>query len=281
MPMLRYLLTLLLALGLAAPALGQGRHDGTLGAGDETLTSGEYADSYTFGVAAGQWIEVTMRSDDLDSYIILRPPSCGEGGTCDDQFDNDDFFPGGGSFLWAEAAEGGTWEVLATSSAPGETGAYTVEIQVHDDGEGPATRGVMLDGERIENGLLEEGDATLNSGEFNDGYGFVGREGDHIVVDLRSTEFDPYLILQMPGDHPQADNDDWEGARDHARIEYTLPADGMYRVLVTTYTPGEQGAYDLQITPGGGGGTPPADGASGKPPAGGDAGGGGDPFTKD
>ncbi|MDX1419768.1 MAG: hypothetical protein R3181_07355, partial [Rubricoccaceae bacterium] len=73
-----------------------------------------------------------------------------------------------------------------------------------------------------------------------------------VSVDLRSSAFDPYLILQMPGED-QLDNDDWEGARDRARIEHTLTADGMYRVLVTSYAVDETGPYELRLVPAGSG----------------------------
>ena len=236
----------------ALPAAAQGRYSGALESGDDTLTSGEFSDSYPVSLRRGQWVEVVMRSGDFDPYLILRPPTCaGKGGACDGQFDNDDFFPDGASFLWVEADEAGTWEVLATSYAPGDKGAYTLDVIVHPDGSGPQTPGTMLDAPRTERGALAAGDGTLNSGEYVDRYAFVGRAGDRVTVDLTSTAFDPYLILQMPGDD-QLDNDDWEGATDHSRIEHTLPADGTYHVLVTSYAAGETGAYTLTMQRGGG-----------------------------
>jgi hypothetical protein len=275
----------LLLLAAFLPALGCGggttdpdgftRETGSLGSGDESLTSGEYADDHTLDAESGQWIEVAMTSTEFDPYVILRPPSCNNvEGPCQQQVDNDDFI-GRDAFVWHRVDEAGRWTVLATTATPGESGAYEVAFRAVAAGELPATPGVALGSGRTENGRLEQGDRALTSGEFVDHYGFVGRAGDRVAVDLRSSEFDPYVILQMPGDQ-QEENDDWEGARDHARLEHTLPADGMYQILVTSYQPGESGGYQLQVMPGGDAPAAPeapADGA-------GDAGGGGDPFSK-
>jgi len=242
-------LAFLLAL-LAVPAAAQGTYTGALHASDETLTSGEFVDRYTVTLRRGQWVEVVMRSSDFDPYLILKPPSCERGGACEGQLDDDDFLPGGSAFLWVAVDEAGTWEVLATSHAPGSKGAYSLDVTVHDEGGVPQTPGVLLNVLRTERGALEAGDGTLRSGEYVDRYGFVGRAGARVAVDLRSSAFDPYVILQYP-DGEQLDNDDWEGARDHARIEAVLPVDGMYRVLVTSYAVGETGAYTLTLAPGG------------------------------
>lgn len=277
----------LLLAGFAALPLGCGgggttdadgfrRETGALNTGDETLTSGEFADSHSIEVEAGQWVEVAMTSTEFDPYVILRPPSCTAAGTCEQQVDNDDFGSDGSAFVWHRADEAGRWTVLATSAAVGESGAYEVAYRAVAAGELPATPGTALGSGRTERGRLETGDQTLGSGEFVDYYGFVGRTGDRVTVDLRSSEIDPYLLLQMPGDQPQAENDDWEGATDHARLEQTLPADGMYQVLVTTYRPGESGSYELQVMPGGAGTAPSAPGTPGST----GATGGSDPFRK-
>lgn len=241
---------------------------GSLGGSDDTLQSGEYSDSYSVSVSAGQLIEVSMSSTELDPYIIVKPPSCGAAGTCDLQYDNDDLQSGDTrAFAWLSANETGSYEIVATSSMPGESGAYDIRYRVVDAGSNPATPGVTSFSDGASRpGRLQAGDKTLTSGEFVDNYTFTGRAGDRVQVDMRSTELDPYLILWMP-DKSQEDNDDWNGDTEHSRLEVTLPEDGMYRVSATTYTPGEEGAYSLEV---------------GLMSAGGDAGAGasGDPFDK-
>lgn len=245
-------LALVVLVGLAGTlnARSQGQYTGALASGDNTLTSGEYADDYSVSVDSGDWIAVTMTSSQIDSYLIVKPPSCPGTGTCEAQIDNDDVQSGDATAMAIiHAQEAGSWAVLATSSVPGETGSYQVNIDVADDVSSFRSMSFLIlhsDDVRSEAGYLEEGDKTLNSGEYVDNYAFVGFAGQSVVIDLTSSEFDPYVILFMP-DKTQEDNDDWEESQEHSRLEIVLPLDGMYRASVTSYAPGESGGYSLQI----------------------------------
>lgn len=95
-------------------------------------------------------------------------------------------------------------------------------------------------------GRLEGGDQTLTSGEYYDAFTFQGQQGQFVSIRLNSTEFDPYVILRLP-DKTQQDNDDFGGSV-NAGIDVTLPATGTYRVLATTYQPGETGTYSLSVS---------------------------------
>ena len=65
-------------------------------------------------------------------------------------------------------------------------------------------------------------------------------------MDVRSPEFDTYLILETPtGD--QERNDDWADDTMHSHIELVAPVTGTYSVLVTSFAAGEIGPYTLQI----------------------------------
>jgi hypothetical protein len=254
-PLLPLLGRLALPLGLfaATPACAQ-TYTGSLDPDDPTLNQGEHYDTYTVDVEAGEWLEVDLTSSDFDPYLVAIAPS-------GDDEQNDDFEGSRErSHLRFRASESGTYRVLATSYAAGERGRYRLEIAA-EGGRGQALpaglRGDDEAGVRYERGELEEGDETLNSGEYRDAYTFEGRAGQNVVLDLRAQAFDPYLILDFPGDD-QLDNDDHEGDVRRSLISTTLPEDGTYRVLVTSYRVGETGAYDLQMrgTVGGGAGGP-------------------------
>ena len=96
---------------------------GTLAAGDATLRSGEYYDTYTFQGQAGEQVVVDMTSSAFDPYLILWKPD-------GSQEDNDDY---NGSTSHAQIAmtlpAAGTYRVGATSYAAGATGPYEVTIQ--------------------------------------------------------------------------------------------------------------------------------------------------------
>lgn len=125
-------LGLLFALCTSASAQGGPvTRGGALANGDRTLSSGEFADSFSVRVRAGQWLKIDLRSTAFDPYLILHPPT-------GSQSDNDDAVPGDTqhSQIVFRADETGQFEILATSFAPGETGAYTLVYEVTDSEPG-------------------------------------------------------------------------------------------------------------------------------------------------
>jgi len=223
--------------GAGQQAGGSTTYSGSLGAGDNRLSSGEYYDSYTFQATAGQHVVVDMRSSDFDTYVGLYSPS-------DDIEENDDFEGSTNhSRIELDIVESGTWTVIATSYEKDETGSYELTIEI---------TGGSVDakaGPRIESGTLALGDQTLDSGKYVDMYTLEGSSGEHIIIDLRSTEFDTYLILLSPSEEMQH-NDDFEGDRNRSLINLTLEENGTYTIAVTSYEVGETGTYDLLITQG-------------------------------
>ena len=64
--------------------------NGELESGDDTLTSGEFVDSYEFEGSPGQHVAIDLRSSAFDTYLILKDPA-GE------QTENDDSDDGSAS----------------------------------------------------------------------------------------------------------------------------------------------------------------------------------------
>lgn len=97
-------------------------------------------------------------------------------------------------------------------------------------------------------GRLGPGDEQLSSGEYFDRVIFVGAAGDEVVIELISSEFDPYLIVIDASESVLAQEDDTPGLGLGARLTLTLPAAGQYTVIVTSAFSGETGAYSLLIS---------------------------------
>ena len=76
---------------------------------------------------------------------------------------------------------------------------------------------------------------------------FEGTRGGQAVIDLRSGEFDPYLLVRAP-DGEQFENDDYEGDASRSLLSLDLDQDGTYRITVTSYGAGETGGYTVEIT---------------------------------
>ncbi len=221
--------------GVAAAEPGVRVESGRLAAGDTTLRSGEYRDSYTFQGRQGQMVTVDLRSAAFDPYLIVIDPS-------GKQHDNDDHEGDSHrSLVSYELPEDGAYRVWATSYKSGETGAYDLRIQV-----GSAAAAEVAARPRVENGRLAAGDDTLRTGEYVDQYTLEGRPGQHVTVDVASNDFDTYVMV-LPPRGERLWNDDVEDRPRHSVIEADLTEAGQYRVAVTSYKRGETGLYELRI----------------------------------
>lgn len=208
---------------------------GRLRSGDSTRANDSYSDTFTFIADRGDSAVIDLRSGEFDTYLIVRAP----GG---EEFTNDDYESSfDRSLLSLTLTETGIYEVVVSSYNPGETGGYTVQIET--DAGTPADINTQIQGE------LADGDATFDSGEFNDSYSFEGRPGQRVTLDLRSDEFDTYLILRSPNGESLA-NDDAENTS-HSSIETELTELGSYEVIVTSFVAAETGGYVLNSRDGG------------------------------
>ena len=238
--------TLSIDVGSDASLTARMERNGELESGDDTLTSGEFVDSYEFEGSPGQHVAIDLRSSAFDTYLILKDPA----GEQTENDDSDDGSSVGHSSIEADLTEAGTYQVLVTSYETGESGAYalTIDPSAAPDGGSPATRDVTtLTVGRPVTGDLADGDPTFDAGEYHDTYVFDGEEGDTVRIELASTEFDTYLGLITPSGEEIA-NDDFDGDTERSVIEMTLPEAGRYRVQATSYGAAETGRYRLALT---------------------------------
>jgi hypothetical protein len=220
-------------------------HRGNLEKGDDTLSSGEFVDSYDFEGLPGQHVAIDVRSSAFDTYLILKDPA-------GDQTENDDAESGssvGHSSIEMDLTEAGTYRVLVTSYEPGESGAYSLTIvpSAASERSSPARNFTTLTVGGSVSGELDGDDATFDAGEYYDDYVFDGDEGETVRLDLSSTDFDTYLGLVTPSGEEIA-NDDYDSGADRSVIELTLPESGRYRVQATSYAASETGRYRLALT---------------------------------
>ncbi len=249
---------------------------GVLQAGDRQLSSGEFFDEFALPLSVGDSAHVEARSSAFDTYLIVQSPSR-------DQQDNDDQSPGNrDAALDFVAREAGSYRVLVTSYAPGETGAYELTMRggasVAPPAGGaapgatptpptqpPAVAASPSGATQTQRGTLAAGDRQLQSGEFYDQYAMTFPPGQPVAIRIESTAFDPYLILRSPSGRQQ-DNDDYQPGRLTAGVDLPAAEAGSYDVLVTSYRPGETGAYTLTATASGGApGQPGQPGQPGRP----------------
>lgn len=72
------------------------------------------------------------------------------------------------------------------------------------------------------------------------------KAGVEYTIDLTSNEFDPFLRLEDSKGKQLAEDDD-SGGDLNARLIFRAPADGEYRIIVTSFDEGETGEYTLRV----------------------------------
>lgn len=235
------------AASAGARVLMPGSLRGDLARGDTTLSSGEYVDRYTLPVRRGQTYEVSLNGTGFDPYLLVRGP----GGLSEDNDDDPARRGSRDSRIQFTAPADGEVTVAATSYTAGESGSYILTL-----GSSAPTRATTQGGTstprltlgQTRTGRLAEGDRQLGSGEYLDSFVFAGRRGQRLDVRLRSNAFDPYLAISGPDDFSGYNDDDADNpdSRD-SRLRVTLPVDGEYRIMATSYAAAETGAYDLSV----------------------------------
>ena len=220
------------------------RFEGRLQDGDEQLRSGEFQDVHTFDAQAGQRVELVMRSQDFNSYLMLRGPN-------QYSMDNDDGVGvGANARMVIQFPETGRYTLRATSHAVGERGRYTLDVLDASNAYIEMWGTLPIGGD----GTLEPGDLTLRSGEYYDSFAFFCVDGapssqhcttgSTIDVGLVSRDFDAYVYLRGPDDFA-VDNNDLQGT--DAGFSFQPPSPGIYRVYMTTNRVGETGAYTVGV----------------------------------
>jgi Tfp pilus assembly protein PilV len=206
-----------------------GSVQGSLSSDDDRGNNGGYADTYSFTSNSGEQATIDLSSDDFDTYLRVTSPS-GE------VFVNDDFQSSTSrSLVSIGSTEPGTYTVEVTSYMDNETGNYTLTMRSVSNN--PVT-------DQFYSGRLEQGDETLQSGEFVDTYTFSGTPGQRVRVALESNDFDTYLIVAAPSGS-QEENDDAEGT--NSSLVLDLTESGEYQVWVTSFDEGDSGNYALRI----------------------------------
>ncbi|MEL6225083.1 MAG: pre-peptidase C-terminal domain-containing protein, partial [Cyanobacteria bacterium J06627_8] len=99
-------------------------------------------------------------------------------------------------------------------------------------------------------GTLDRNSNVLESdNSYFDVYTFDVQQGQNITVEMISNELNAYLILLDPNGQDIAQDDD-SGNGSNARLVATAPLSGRYTVLANSYSTGEVGNYQLQVSAG-------------------------------
>jgi serine protease Do len=88
--------------------------------------------------------------------------------------------------------------------------------------------------------------ARARPGCYSRAYTLKLAAGARVIIDLESLEFDAFLHLEDAAGKKIAEDDDSGGDLD-AHIDFRVPRDDTYRLIVTTCNPRETGNYELTV----------------------------------
>ena len=224
-----------------------GEATGRLSRADARLRDSSVYQAWRFDAQAGQIIQADVSSTAFDAYAILQNAS-------DSVLARDDDSGGGHNarIIFTIPATG-TYYVLANSYQRGSFGAYTVRLRSLGMASGgnapggvlPGTVGQIMKGQTM-SGRLSPTDPKLSDGSVFQAWTYIGTAGETVTVDVVSTEFDAYALVQ-DGNGVKLAADDDAGGGTNARITYTLPYSGAYRIIANTYRQGSFGAFSLSV----------------------------------
>ncbi len=245
----RYTLQLA-ALAGPPPAPGQTGHIasgqraiGRLEAGDRTGDDGGYRDWWEFDARGGEDVVVELRSTAFDTYLELYGPD----GALIAQ-DDDGLGDGTNSEITAHLASGGRYRLVVRSYATKDdaTGLYELALLNVGSIARPGAVTEIRAGTTVV-GRLEPGDSTAGDSTYADVFLFRPQQSGQAVMDLKSADFDAYLILQDASGRVLTTDDD-SGSGTDARITYTVTAGQTYRILANSYGGSrDTGTYRLSV----------------------------------
>jgi hypothetical protein len=227
-----------------------GEVSGRLTNRDRMLRDTTYYQAWSFYGTAGQNVQIDVISGDFDAFAILQGPGGNEIARDDDA--------GGGTNARIRVGlpVSGTYHILANAYRRGETGRYTLRLsagpsQVITSGGGgvgstmAGAVGQILRGQVVQ-GRLTANDARLADNTFFQAWTFYGQAGEMVTLDVMSTDFDAYAVIQDLNGAAVARDDD-SGGNLNARITYTLPYTGAFRLIANTLRVGATGGYTLSV----------------------------------
>jgi adhesin/invasin len=198
------------------------------------LLSGEYAKFYSFTLAAQTAVTISMASGSFDTYLLLVKQNADLVGENDD---SETLVTG--SEISAILAPG-TYRLVATTFAPGETGAFTLTFQQRS--QSAANCEEMFVSRAITS--TQDLSATDCPGDL---FGLFLKAGENVTIQMNSGGVDSYLRLLDEGGNVVRENDNRTSGTLDAQITYTATEAGYVFIHTTSSSGADIGPYTLVI----------------------------------
>ena len=240
-------------------ALGQ-EADDRLASDDPRMPVNRPYHTWLFTADSGRRVVIEMVSSAVDPHLILRN-AAGKQLTSDNNGGEgnnariDYTLPDSGEYrIIAEWIAAGDWvqdgatgqrRIIADGFRAGRFGSYTLRLTE----AAPEPERRIAVGEEA-TGRLSSGDPRLPTNRPYHTWHLAGTAGQLVMIEMLSPDLDSHVILQDSTGTELAKNDD-AGEGSNARLRYTLPATGEYRILANSFRANRYGPYTLRVTEGG------------------------------
>lgn len=199
---------------------------------------------YAFTASAGDIVTITLSSTAFDAYLVLLDSNGNELDWDDDSAGDLNSrigpfeIPADGQYVIQVESFG--------SATGGEAGVGQFTLELADEMTIPTvTEGTIAIGDVVSGDLSEAAPSVE--------YIFFGASGDVVTITLTSDDFDTYLYLLDANGFELVFDDDGGGGVNSQIAAFTLPADGMYTVVVDSYDHANMevvavGSYTLSLS---------------------------------
>ena len=229
------------AVGGDAEPAELGVNSGTLSEGDFTHGDGRFFDAWVYRISTPSELVITLNSADFDAYLVVAER---EGGGFRVLDEDDDGGSDSNSTLTYRFPDPGFYVILATTYSGGETGNYDLIL-----GRAGTTTLPVIDAGSTVRSELSFTDDTRSNGTHYRAWNYEGVAGERVTADLTSEDFDTYLVIgqgRMGSSFESLGRDDDGGNGTNSRLSVTLPEDGIYSVLASSYDVAE-GEFTLIV----------------------------------
>ena len=103
--------------------------------------------------------------------------------------------------------------------------------------------GELVAGQAVDS-RLSSFDQVAGDGSYREVWAYRARAGQRVIVTMLSEDVDAYLLVVQPDGNVIASDDDSAGGT-NALVEFEAPAAGDYLIVATTFSPGEEGSYQI------------------------------------
>lgn len=231
---------------------------GRLESRDPVSSTGGRFDRWRVYAQPGELISLTMRSSEVDSYLLIGRSA--PGGTFHELARDDDGAGYPDSLLQYRAVEGGEYEVRATSFGSDSYGGYSLSrssqwVNTENQGQ-PGLNYLPID----VGGYIDWDDPVDDDGRNYEAYRFE-IPAQHVVrIRQESSDADSFVMLGVvnsAGEWIGLFHDDDSGGGLDSEFYFQSVADDVFEVRASTYSPGAAGSYrlivqDVSATPEGG-----------------------------